>query len=393
MLLAMMSLSSCSPRRSVEALDLLRDIAAGEAPSALKRNTAEPIRHAITYVVAGKRYLGDIYRPGVGQAKAAAVFVPGVVEDGKDDSRFVAFAKSFARMGFLVLVPEIPNLRTFVISASDSRVIADAVRHLAAAGGFEDKRSIGLFAFSYAAGPTLIASLEPDTRYLLHFIYVVGPYYNVESVITYFTTGHFRLRPDQRWSTGHPNPYAQWVFLRSNAGKLEDPNDRAILIAIAGRKFADVNAEIADLTARLGPQGHSVYALFTNRDPDRVHDLIGNLPAPILGEMNALDLSRRDLSSLQARLVIMHGRTDTMIPFTESMALAQAVHGSADLYVLNSLSHIELELSGARDFYKLWNVAYVILAQRDRMPKPHYAEIAKATQWRLDALDAHFEIR
>jgi hypothetical protein len=76
------------------------------------------------------------------------------------------------------------------------------------------------------------------------------------------------------------------------------------------------------------PKGQSVYALLTIRDPNRVHDLIGQLPPPIREEMKALDLSRRDLSSLQARLVIMHGRTDPMIPFTESVALAQAAQGS-----------------------------------------------------------------
>ncbi len=372
-LLAIVSLTCCSPWRSVEALDLIRDIAAGEAPSALKRETADPIRQTITYTVAGRHYLGDIYRPGEGQAKAAAVFVPGVVKDGKDDPRLVAFAKSFARMGFLVLVPEIPNLRALVISASDSQVIADAIRHLAAASEFDDKQDVGLFAFSYAAGPALIAAMEPDTRHLVRFVYVVGPYYSVESVVTYFTTGYYRLAPDEPWSTGQPNPYARWVFLRSNAGKVEDPSDRAALIAIAERKLADANAEISDLIQGLGPQGRSVYALLTNRDPDRVHDLIAQLPLPIREEMNALDLSRRDLSSLQTRLVIMHGRTDPMIPFTEGVALAQAAQDSADLYVLDSLGHVELELSGLCDFYKLWKVTYIILAERDGMPPPHYA--------------------
>ena len=40
--------------------------------------------------------------------------------------------------------------------------------------------------------------------------------------------------------------------------------------------------------------------------------------------MAALDLSRADLSRLGARLILLHGRDDAIIPFTQSLALAAA---------------------------------------------------------------------
>lgn len=179
--LALSSLSACSPRRAIEAAILIGDIAARAEPSALKRRTPEPVRSTVTYAVGNRRYVADIYRPGGGEkAVAAAIFVPGVVRAGKDDPRLVDFAMSFARVRFLVFVPDIPNLRALRISATDAHAIADAMRHLAAAGGFEGARPIGLFAFSYAAGPTLIAAMEPDTRHLVRFIYTVGAYHSIE---------------------------------------------------------------------------------------------------------------------------------------------------------------------------------------------------------------------
>jgi pimeloyl-ACP methyl ester carboxylesterase len=366
-------LSCCAPQRAANALDLIRDIAAGDGESPLKRETTDPVRLSVAYSVGGRSYVGDIYWPSDGAPKAAAVFVPGVVKDGKDDRRLVAFAKSFARLGFLVLVPEIANLRSLVVSASDSQVIADAVRHLVEAGHLTEKKSVGLFAFSYAAGPALIAAMEPDTRDRVRFVYAVGPYYSVEAVVTYFTTGCYRAHPEDPWSSGTPSPYARWVFLRSNAGKVVDPADRAALIAMAERKLANADADISGLAKDLGGEGQSVLSLLANEDPERVRALIAQLPAPIRSEMRALDLSLRDLSSLKARLVIIHGRTDPMIPFTEGAALAQAAQHAADLYILDSLSHVELEFSGLWDFYKLWRVAYVILAERDGMPAPRYA--------------------
>lgn len=96
--LALSGLPACSPGRGLEAVNLIADIAAREEPSALKRQTSEPVRSTVTYAVGNRRYVADIYRPGGGaQAKAAAIFVPGVVRAGKDDPRLVAFATSFAR--------------------------------------------------------------------------------------------------------------------------------------------------------------------------------------------------------------------------------------------------------------------------------------------------------
>jgi pimeloyl-ACP methyl ester carboxylesterase len=277
-----------------------------------------------------------------------------------------------------VLIPDIPNLRALVISATDARVIADAIRHLAEAGGFEGERPIGLFAFSYAAGPALIAAMEADTRQRVRFVYTVGAYYSIETVVTFFTTGHFRERKNGPWKSLRPNPSAQWVFLLSNAGRLEDPRDRATLAAIAERKLENAGADVSDLAAALGPEGRSVYALLTNRAPERVPELLDELPDGIRREMRALDLSKRDFSMLEGKLILIHGRDDTMIPFTESRSLARAASHVSSLFVINSLSHVEPRFSGLFDFFKLWRAAYKILAARDAMPAPQALQDAQA---------------
>jgi hypothetical protein len=86
--------------------------------------------------------------------------------------------------------------------------------------------------------------------------------------------------------------------------------------------------------------------------------------------MRALDLSSRDLSALEGQVILIHGRDDTMIPFTESLSLARAASGVSHLFVINSLSHVEPRFAGLPDFYKLWKAAYKILAARDAMPAP-----------------------
>jgi hypothetical protein len=365
----MLGLGACSPPRALEAMRVLADIAAGDQPSRLKAHTPEPQRWALAESGAG-RPLGDLYWPGE-RAGAAIVLVPGAARQGKDDPRLVAFARTFARARFAVLVPEVPNLRTQRLSPDDARPVAAAIRYLASCFEPAQDPSIGLAAISYAAGPAFLAALAPTTADRIGFLFVIGGYYDVEAILTFFTTGYFRDGPDGPWRHREPNAYGKWVFVRSNAARLASSEDRATLDEISARKLDDLDAGIADLRARLGPEGRAVMALLDNRDPERVPALIAALPAPIQADLRALDLERRDFSRLPFDLILVHGRDDPIIPSTESQALAAAAPADkASLYLVERLTHVDLGPAGMADGFELWRAIYRVLAERDALPAP-----------------------
>jgi hypothetical protein len=363
----MLGLGACSPPRALEAMRVLGDIAAGDQPSTLKARTPEPRRWAL---VESGRLLGDLYWPGDGAA-AAIVLVPGAARLGKDDPRLVAFASTVARARFAVLVPEIANLRTQRLSSEDARPVEAAIRYLAGCLEPRQAPSIGLAAISYAAGPALLAALAPTTADRIGFAFVIGGYYDVEAVLTFFTTGYFRDGPDGVWRHREPNAYGKWMFVRANAARLASPADRAALDEIATRKLDDLGAGITDLRARLGPEGRAVMTLLDNRDPERVPALMAALPAPIRADLRALDLERLDFSGLPFDLILVHGRDDPIIPSTESEALAAAAPADkVSLYLVDHLAHVELSPAGLLDGFELWQAIYRILAARDSLPAP-----------------------
>lgn len=365
--LGALAISACSPARVVESAVVLGDLVAGAGPSRLKRSTPAPQRMAVSYEVAGRDYRGDVYRPGDG-AVAALVLVPGATPAGPDDPRLVVFATMLARARFLVLVPDIPNLRALEVRSSDVRHVADAVRYLARCGG---AGAIGLVGISYAAGPALIAALENDIRDRIGFVVTVGGYYDGVAMLTYLTTGYFRDRPDGPWRHRQPNAYGKWVSLRSYAAHLRDAADRDLLVEMAARKLRSPDADIGVLAARLGAEGRTVYALVANRDPERVPGLVRALPPAVQREMAALDPKRRGLAGLAATLIIIHGRDDPIIPHTESQALAAAAPpGRAQLYLVDSLAHVKLGPAGLIDTLVLWRAVYRILERRDAAPPP-----------------------
>jgi pimeloyl-ACP methyl ester carboxylesterase len=359
--------AGCSPPRAIEAARVLADLS---QPDAGAHATVAPT--AVAFPPGAGVAAGDLYWPE--RAEAALVLVPGVVPEGKDDPRLVDLAQTLVRAGFAVLVPDIVGMRAQKVSPADAQAIAAAILWLADCAAPGGEPAVGVVAISYAAGPAILAALRPDAGSRVRFLVAIGGYYDLEALVTFFTTGYFRSTPEAPWQQGEPNAYGKWVFIAANAERLEDQGDRATLAAMAARKLEDLDADVADLEARLGPEGRSVTALLDNRDPERVPALIARLPEAVRADLAALDLSRRDLAQLDARLLLVHGRDDPIIPPSQSEALAAAVPDQTALYVVDSLAHVELDPAGLVDGFRLWRAVYQLLAERDGAPRPSPAQ-------------------
>ena len=329
---------------------LLWHLSRGEVP-ALARESAR-----------WERGEGDLYRPPEG-ARAALLLVPGAAETGKDDPRLVLFARALAAYGFLTLVPDLAGPRSLHVGSDDIGDIARAALFLASLP--HGAGPVGMAAVSYGVGPAVLAALEPALSARIGFIVALGGYDDLTSVITFFTTGYWRPGPDEPWRLGRPNRYGKWVFVLANAARLDSAPDRERLERIARTKLADLDADTRALEEALGPEGRAVMALLDNREPERVPALIATLPPRIASEIAALDLSDKDLAPLRAQVLLIHGRDDAIVPYSESVALARALGPRARLYLLDQLAHAALSPGDFLDGWRLWQATARLLALRD----------------------------
>ncbi|MDJ0870401.1 MAG: alpha/beta hydrolase [Gammaproteobacteria bacterium] len=344
-----------------ESIRVLQDIAAGDGPSSLKVETPAPRRTEIRYQVAGRPYRADVYAPAV-TPMAGIVLVPGVAEAGKDDPRLVAFATTLARARFRVLVPDIPGVRALKIQAQDAVAVVDAFLFLVSDDERLTGQRAGIGAFSYAVGPAVLAAMDLRIRDRVDFVLGVGGYYDLAQVLTFLTTGYFKEADG--WRRLQPVEFGKWLFVASNLDRIEDPADRRTLQQIVERRLWEPGVPVDRLTARLGEEGSSVYALVNNRNPDRVPALIASLPEGIRRELAALNLAGRDMSTLTARLILVHGKEDAIIPYTESVALARAAPtGQASLHLVAGLSHVDVEPEKL-DRRRLVKAVEALLAER-----------------------------
>jgi pimeloyl-ACP methyl ester carboxylesterase len=340
--------------RAIEAGVLLFELARDEVPLLAPAS--------VRWQSGGAGETGDLYRPPQG-ARAALLLVPGAAETGKDDPRLVSFARGIAAHGFLVLVPDLPGPKALRVGHEDIGEIADAAACLLSLP--HGAGPLGIAAISYGVGPAILAALEPRVSERIGFLVSLGGYYDATSVLTFFTTGYWRKEAGAPWQPGRPNAYGKWVFVLANASRLDSYPDRERLEAIARQKLANLDADVSGLEESLGPQGRVVMALLDNRDPLRVPALIATLPQRIQAEIEALDLADKDLSGLHAQVLLIHGRDDAIVPYSESIALAKALGPRAHLYLLDRLAHASLTPGDLADAWRLWRAAVRLLSLRD----------------------------
>lgn len=359
-------LSACVSAESWEATRLLEDIDAGSGPSALKAGTPLPSRIAVSYDIDGRKGSADLYEPQQ-PLGGALVLVPGFTRQGKDDRRVIDLARSLSRARFVVLVPDVAGSRELRVRLDDARSIADAMRYLARSQPQAAAQGIGVVAISYAVGLAVLASLETANEVPLHFLVGVGGYYDTTAVVTFATTGKFRLPGSRHWQSGKPLPAAKWIFLASNTSVLSSAADRERLEAVAERCLKHCDPEAENLSEALGPDGKALLALITNQDPALVPELLQALPRSVATHLERLSLRSRDLSPLSGRVILIHGRLDPMIPFSESLAFSGAV-SRTEVFLIDGFSHINPRGVGWSGQLQLISAIQAVLKRRQTVP-------------------------
>ena len=292
----------------------------------------------------GDREIGaDLYYVQDEGQRPAILLTHGIIETGKEDPRLIRFAYSLARAGFVVLVPELRGMKSLRILLSDADDIVVSFRFLASLNDQVDREKMGLLGFSYGAGPTLMAASRPSIRSQVDFLACFGGYFDPINVIRFITTGYYEYQGEE----GHhkPEPYGKKIFFLNNLDYVQSERDRRILKGIFTNEVMErknERKEIRPLLGRLSPEGLALYELLVNEDPKRVDGLIRRTDRRFQDYLDRLSMGRV-VPSVEAYLIIGHGTSDPIIPYTESLRLADAVKDKSKVHlaILNLFAHMD----------------------------------------------------
>ena len=246
------------------------------------------------------------------------VLVHGLAPAGKDDPRVRGAAALLARAGFDVVVPTIPGL-------TRGRLRLDDVAPVVAALAARDAPT-AVVGVSVGSGPALLAAADPRVADRVRVVLSLGGYASARELVRYHLSGSYAFGATRGRVT--PDPRLVEPFLRANAELLD--------------------------AAALG--------LLRTRDPARIDALLDALPPATARLLDALSPVRA-VARVRARLVLVHGRADPAVPYTESLRLAAARPARTRVVLVGLLDHVEgAGAAGLAELLTLWSVMYALAA-------------------------------
>jgi pimeloyl-ACP methyl ester carboxylesterase len=355
---------------SLDALDFLADMMAAGQPSRLTRRTATPTRTPVEVPLPGGGFNpADLYT-GAQAPRCGLLLVPGVARGGKDEPRMVALAERFARLGFAVLVPHLATLNQLNVRPYHRDLIVASFAHLASRPEWCPEGRAGIGGLSFAMGTGTLAALDPAIADRVRFIFCIGGYFDLLAQCRFATTGwHRPVAPGGRrgpWTYTRPDHYGRWVLGAGLATHIADPDSQAAFRAMVDRRLPDASAPLDDLDARLTDPDARALLAYVDRNDQEVYEARWEaLPGPMRQDLTELDVSTRDLTPLRARLILVHGLIDNLIPPEHSAALHHAVPaGQSHLYMVGGLRHVTMQRPGPLGVYRLLAAVTDMLRER-----------------------------
>jgi hypothetical protein len=300
-----------------------------------------------------------LLRPPGERPLPAFLVLHGITVPGRHHPVLVRFARSLAASGAVVMIPEIEPWRRLRIDpdAADAILIAAT----AALAAREDVRpgGVALVGFSFGATHALVSAAHGrmgEVRSVVGF----GGYCDLRRTLRFMMTG------DHEWQGKRyrlePDPYGRWIVAANYLTSAEGYGGMDAVAAAAGELAAEAgrvgayagdpryDASKARLRAALQGQERKLWDLLAPPTGVRpaeapAYELAEALVVAALAHHPQLD-PRAVLPRLRRPLVLAHGFSDHLIPFTETLRLR--THLAHDAPVHTTVTRLFAHSSEAR---------------------------------------------
>ena len=264
----------------------------------------------------------------------------GVHHLGIDEPRMQKFARAIASSGVMVLTPELKELADYRIDPKSVTTIGRAALKLRAR---VHRGGVGVLGLSFAGGLSLLAAADSDFAPAIDFVVAVGAHDDLERVAHFFVSDEIAA-PDGTEVHLKAHDYGAvvlvYMYVDSFFGGRDVPNAREAIRLWLWEKFDEAHAT----AKKLSEAGQKKLELVFDHREDLLRPEIERVIAAHHDAMRRVS-PHDDIAGLRARVFLLHGEGDTVIPASETRWLAHdAPEGSvADAVVSKAIVHVDFE--------------------------------------------------
>jgi dienelactone hydrolase len=264
-----------------------------------------------------------VYRPVRARGPALLIF-PGVHGGGVDEPRLVSMARQLAAAGGTVITVPLPDLRAYRLTVRSVDMIEDAIVWASRTFGTDGR--IGVAGISFAGGLTLVAAGRPGVSDRLTSVFALGAHADLPRVLRYlcgegtpatlppaarlWRSAVFSASRSHTWCPRNRSRRSTTPWLRSSMR----PSAEGMNPARAKQLFEGARAE----EAALPEPSHTLMRAVNARDVRTLGRALGSFAEEVGG---APELSPARSPATSARVFLLHGTADSVIPSTETLAL------------------------------------------------------------------------
>ena len=354
--------------RHARAAALLLRFSSGDAPTGLARFGAHDVDEEPATIVIGRTTVpARYYVPRGVENPPGMVVCHGIHRLGIEEPRMMKFARAIASSGVTVLTPQLAELADYRI---DPNTIA-TIGHAAMTLRTRVKRTgVGVLGLSFAGGLSLLAASEADYAPSIDFVVAVGAHDDLERVATFFVTDEIP-RPDGSMLHLHAHDYGAVVLVYMYASSFFTASDvataREALRAWLWEKFD----EAKETSKRLSPAGLAKITLVFEHREDALRPEIERVVATHANDLKRVS-PHDQLAGLRARVFLLHGAGDSVIPSSETEWLARDAPTGAVASAVISRAIVHVDLEGTPTWSERYEIVLllsgVIVAADDEAP-------------------------
>jgi pimeloyl-ACP methyl ester carboxylesterase len=305
--------------------------------------------------VGGSSVPASLIRPLGAGPLPGWILLHGVTVPGRHHPVLTRFAHSLASTGATVLIPEVPAWRQLRLAPQVAdATIAAAARHLCSRGDVAGDH-LNLVGFSFGATQALMSATKPGIREHVRSVVAFGGYCDLERTLVTMMTGEHEWQGVRRRLI--PDPYGRWIAVANyltgvpEFEHMEELQQAAYALAMESGMRGVFAAEAeydpfkAELRRRLPREQQEIWDLIAPPAGTQVpagagREFAKRLFAGVKEREPGLD-PRPLLPLIDQRVVLVHGRDDRLIPFTESLRLKAELppQASADVAITALFAH------------------------------------------------------
>ena len=286
--------------------------------------TDDSLRQEVSYQTADGTAVADVYRLTDGKPRAAVLMSLGANETGRDDASVVNLGHALARAGYVVMFHWSPTMGLHAnIDPAEPEKLVRAFQYLEGRD-YVDRERVGLGGFCIGASLALVAATDPRISDRVHFVNAFGPFFDAEMLLLQVASRAVVYEGES--TDWEPDSLTLRVLANELIETLDNSSDADILTRYYLEDQTASQSELAALT----PSGRTVARLLDGVEPREAQALYSTLPSGFREDLARISPSNR-VGDLRARLLVMHGRYDQVVPVAESRRLVEAAGDRIDV--------------------------------------------------------------